>query len=84
MQMPRIGIFPMSPEMSSTAPATAAGSPGPLESSTPAKPPSNNSTVVIPGGTHYTPVEYPKVVTREFLEFLSKIPGYAPQEVSAS
>ncbi len=34
--------------------------------------------VIIRGGTHYTPVEYPRVVQEELLDFLARIPGYAP------
>lgn len=32
--------------------------------------------VVIEGGTHYTPVEYPRVVQEEILDFLESVPGY--------
>ncbi|HUS63745.1 MAG TPA: alpha/beta hydrolase [Kofleriaceae bacterium] len=33
--------------------------------------------VVIPGGTHYTPIEYPHVIQEELTRFLSGIPAYA-------
>ena len=33
--------------------------------------------VVIPGGTHYTPVEYPHVIREELGDFLSRLPAYA-------
>lgn len=33
--------------------------------------------VVIEGGTHYTPVEYPHVIQQEVLDFLARVPGYA-------
>lgn len=32
--------------------------------------------VVIRGGTHYTPVEYPRVIQEELLDFLARVPGY--------
>ena len=32
--------------------------------------------VIIPGGTHYTPVEYPDVIRRELAGFLAGLPGY--------
>lgn len=34
--------------------------------------------VIIEGGTHYTPVEYPQVVQEELLEFLTRVPGFEP------
>jgi pimeloyl-ACP methyl ester carboxylesterase len=34
--------------------------------------------VVIEGGTHYTPVEYPQVVCTELGAFLAALPGYGP------
>ena len=34
--------------------------------------------VVIPGGTHYTPVEYPHVIREEVRAFLARLPGYGP------
>lgn len=40
--------------------------------------------VIIRGGTHYTPVEYPRVVQEELLDFLARIPGYAPAELDDS
>ena len=33
--------------------------------------------VVIPGGTHYTPVEYPDRIREELSDFLRRIPAYA-------
>jgi pimeloyl-ACP methyl ester carboxylesterase len=33
--------------------------------------------VVIPGGTHYTPVEYPHVIREELADFLARLPAYA-------
>jgi pimeloyl-ACP methyl ester carboxylesterase len=36
--------------------------------------------VVIQGGTHYTPVEYPRVIQEELLDFLGRVPGYQPAE----
>jgi pimeloyl-ACP methyl ester carboxylesterase len=33
--------------------------------------------VVIPGGTHYTPVEYPHVIRQELGDFLARLPAYA-------
>lgn len=36
--------------------------------------------VVIQGGTHYTPVEYPRVIQEELLDFLDRVPGYQPAE----
>ena len=33
--------------------------------------------VIIPGGTHYTPVEYPHVIREELLRYLAGIPAYA-------
>lgn len=35
--------------------------------------------VVIEGGTHYTPVEYPRVVQDEIRAFLDSVPGYRAQ-----
>jgi len=34
--------------------------------------------VIIEGGTHYTPVEYPAIVCEELLGFLADVPGYEP------
>lgn len=34
--------------------------------------------VIIEGGTHYTPVEYPAIVCEELLGFLAAVPGYEP------
>jgi pimeloyl-ACP methyl ester carboxylesterase len=34
--------------------------------------------VIIPGGTHYTPVEYPHVIREELGDFLARLPAYAP------
>ncbi len=34
--------------------------------------------VIIEGGTHYTPVEFPAVIQEELLDFLSRVPGYQP------
>jgi pimeloyl-ACP methyl ester carboxylesterase len=39
--------------------------------------------VVIPGGTHYTPVEYPAVITDALRGFMAGIPGWAPRAVDA-
>lgn len=33
--------------------------------------------VVIPGGTHYTPVEYPHVIRQELGDFLARLPDWA-------
>jgi pimeloyl-ACP methyl ester carboxylesterase len=33
--------------------------------------------VVIPGGTHYTPVEYPAIIGDEILAHLARVPGWA-------
>ena len=33
--------------------------------------------VVIPGGTHYTPVEYPRVIQDELARFLARLPSHA-------
>jgi hypothetical protein len=33
--------------------------------------------VVIPGGTHYTPVEYPDVICEELADFLAALPAHA-------
>ena len=33
--------------------------------------------VVIPGGTHYTPVEYPHVIREQLGDFLGRLPAYA-------
>ena len=33
---------------------------------------------VIRGGTHYTPVEYPAIVTDELARLLARVPGWAP------
>ncbi|HKA89809.1 MAG TPA: alpha/beta hydrolase [Haliangiales bacterium] len=35
--------------------------------------------VVIPGGTHYTPLEFPQVIEAEVLAFLGGIPGWEPR-----
>jgi pimeloyl-ACP methyl ester carboxylesterase len=41
--------------------------------------------VVIPGGTHYTPVEYPQVIADELARWLDRIPGWqGPRERRAS
>jgi pimeloyl-ACP methyl ester carboxylesterase len=32
--------------------------------------------VVVPGGTHYTPVEYPQVIADELARWLDRIPGW--------
>jgi pimeloyl-ACP methyl ester carboxylesterase len=32
--------------------------------------------VVIEGGTHYTPVEYPAIIVDEFARLLERIPGW--------
>jgi pimeloyl-ACP methyl ester carboxylesterase len=32
--------------------------------------------VVIAGGTHYTPVEFPAVIREELRDFLDRVPGY--------
>ncbi len=40
--------------------------------------------VVIEGGTHYTPVEYPSVIREEILALLSQLPGYAAPAVPAT
>ena len=37
---------------------------------------SNARLVVVPGGTHYVPLEYPRVITRALGQFLAHIPGY--------
>jgi pimeloyl-ACP methyl ester carboxylesterase len=34
--------------------------------------------VIIEGGTHYTPVEFPDVIQEEVLDFLGRIAGYEP------
>jgi pimeloyl-ACP methyl ester carboxylesterase len=36
--------------------------------------------VVIPGGTHYTPVEYPDIIRQELRHFLGRVPGYSTDE----
>ena len=36
--------------------------------------------VVIEGGTHYTPVEYPAIIQDEALRFLARIDGFAPPQ----
>jgi pimeloyl-ACP methyl ester carboxylesterase len=36
--------------------------------------------VVIPGGTHYTPVEYPDVLGAELARLLAAVPGWAPAD----
>jgi pimeloyl-ACP methyl ester carboxylesterase len=40
--------------------------------------------VVIPGGTHYTPIEYPEVIRSEVLRFLEAIPGWEPLAVQSA
>lgn len=35
--------------------------------------------VVIKGGTHYTPVEYPAILTDELRRLLSRVPGWGPK-----
>lgn len=40
--------------------------------------------VIIADGTHYTPVEYPEVVSRELRGFLGRIPGYAPSAAAGA
>jgi pimeloyl-ACP methyl ester carboxylesterase len=32
--------------------------------------------VVIEGGTHYTPVEYPDIIVDELERFLARVPGW--------
>jgi pimeloyl-ACP methyl ester carboxylesterase len=39
--------------------------------------------VVIRGGTHYTPVEYPGVIREELTSFLARVPGYAVDDAAA-
>jgi 3-oxoadipate enol-lactonase len=39
--------------------------------------------VVIEGGTHYTPVEYPKVIVDELGRLLDRIPGWERKGVAA-
>lgn len=34
--------------------------------------------VIIEGGTHYTPVEFPAIIQEELLDFLGRVPGYQP------
>ncbi len=34
--------------------------------------------VIIPGGTHYTPVEYPHVIREQLGDFLARLAAYAP------
>ncbi len=34
--------------------------------------------VVVPGGTHYTPVEFPEMVASELDRFLRRVAGYEP------
>jgi pimeloyl-ACP methyl ester carboxylesterase len=34
--------------------------------------------VVIEGGTHYTPVEYPAIIQDEAIQFLARVDGFAP------
>jgi pimeloyl-ACP methyl ester carboxylesterase len=38
---------------------------------------------VIRGGTHYTPVEYPAIVTDELARLLARVPGWEPAAVPA-
>jgi pimeloyl-ACP methyl ester carboxylesterase len=40
--------------------------------------------VVIEGGTHYTPVEYPHVIQEEVVDFLGRVPGYDASDAPAS
>jgi pimeloyl-ACP methyl ester carboxylesterase len=40
--------------------------------------------VIIEGGTHYTPVEYPRVIQDEILRFLAGVAGYAPPVAAAA
>lgn len=40
--------------------------------------------VVIPGGTHYTPVEYPHIIREELADFLAAIPGYGAPRAAAA
>jgi len=40
--------------------------------------------VVIEGGTHYTPVEFPDIVAEELLSFLGRISGYEPAAVAGA
>ncbi len=35
--------------------------------------------VVIPGGTHYTPLEFPQIIEAEILAFLGGVPGWEPR-----
>lgn len=39
--------------------------------------------VVIRGGTHYTPVEYPAIIQEEITGFLGRVPGYAADAAAA-
>ena len=39
--------------------------------------------VVIRGGTHYTPVEYPAIIQEELTSFLARVPGYAGDAAAA-
>jgi pimeloyl-ACP methyl ester carboxylesterase len=39
---------------------------------------SGSRLVIIEGGTHYTPVEYPAVIQEELRDFLARVPGYQP------
>ena len=40
--------------------------------------------VVIEGGTHYTPVEYPAIVVDELRKLLDRVPGWERDERQAS
>jgi len=40
---------------------------------------SDSRLVIVKGGTHYTPVEYPTIVCEELMDFLAKIPGYGAE-----
>ncbi|MEJ7600731.1 MAG: alpha/beta hydrolase [Kofleriaceae bacterium] len=39
----------------------------------------NSRLVVIKGGTHYTPVEYPAIVVDELARLLERVPGWGPK-----
>ena len=39
--------------------------------------------VVIEGGTHYTPVEYPKIIVDELGRLLDRVPGWERKGVAA-
>jgi pimeloyl-ACP methyl ester carboxylesterase len=38
--------------------------------------------VVIEGGTHYTPVEYPGILTEELARLLARVPGWAKRDAA--